>query len=82
MNHLRTQLMATTLYTGDALFIGGEADGTVDNSAEIYSLKTNTFLSPVAMALTSGREEGTATLLPDGNVLVAGGFTNFTAVSS
>ncbi|HEY2484441.1 MAG TPA: hypothetical protein VGI36_04800, partial [Candidatus Binataceae bacterium] len=33
------------------------------------------FSSPIAMALTSGREQGTAILLPDGNVLVAGGFT-------
>jgi hypothetical protein len=73
MNHLRTQLMATALYTGDALFVGGEADGTVDNSAEIYSLKTNSFLSPpIAMALTSGREQGTATLLPDGKCACRG----------
>jgi Kelch motif/Galactose oxidase, central domain len=75
MNHPRTQLMATTLYTGDALFVGGHDETSSDNTAEIYSLKNNAFSSPIAMALVSGREQGTANLLPDGNVLVAGGFT-------
>jgi hypothetical protein len=74
MNHARTQLMATTLYTGDALFAGGDSDGTSDNTAEAYSLKNNTFSNPIAMA-NGGREDGTATLLPSGNVLIAGGFT-------
>jgi hypothetical protein len=76
MNVLRTRLMTTTLYTGDALFVGGDADGVTNNTAEIYSLTTNTFLSPIPMALTSGREQGTATLLPNGNVLIAGGITS------
>jgi hypothetical protein len=68
--------MATTLYTGDALFAGGDSDGTPDSTAEIYSLKTNTFsTSLISMALTTGREQATATLLPNGDVLVAGGFT-------
>jgi hypothetical protein len=77
MNHARTQLMATTLYTGDALFAGGDDDTSSDNTAEIYSLTTNTFL-PIAMGLTmtTAREQGTATLLPNGNVLIAGGFTS------
>ena len=75
MNHPRTQLMATTLYTGDALFAGGESDSNAsDNTAEIFSLKNNTFSNPVAMA-NGGRQSGTATLLPNGNVLIAGGFT-------
>ena len=74
MNHSRTELMATTLYTGDALFAGGERDGTLDGTAEIYSLASNTFSNPIAMA-NGGREQGTATLLPNGNVLVAGGLT-------
>jgi hypothetical protein len=77
MNDQRTQLMAATLYTGDALFAGGEADGVLDRSGEIYSLKKNMFsTSVIPMALTSGRELGTATLLPNGNVLIAGGFTS------
>jgi hypothetical protein len=82
MNDPRTQLMATTLYTGDALFVGGDASSSPDNpasdnTAEIYNLKKNsfTFMSVIPMALTTGREQGTATLLPNGNVLVAGGFT-------
>jgi len=74
MNHPRTHLMANTLYTGDALFSGGEFDGTSENTAEVYSLKNNTFANPVAMA-NGGREAGTATLLPNGNVLIAGGFS-------
>jgi hypothetical protein len=77
MNRKRTQLMATTLYTGDALFAGGEADGSPENTAEIYNLNNNTFsLISGPMALTTGREQGTVTLLPNGNVLVAGGFTS------
>jgi len=73
MGHPRTLLMAATLYTGDALFAGGNADGTSDNTAEVYSLKNNTFSNPAAMA-NGGRQNGTATLLPNGNVLIAGGF--------
>ncbi|MBV8136750.1 MAG: hypothetical protein JO121_14135, partial [Deltaproteobacteria bacterium] len=85
MNHPRTQLMATTLYTGDALFAGGDASCSSDSpvpesTAEIYSFKNpaTPAFSPISgfMALTTGREQGTATLLPNGNVLVAGGFTN------
>jgi hypothetical protein len=75
MNHPRTQLMATALYSGDALFAGGDSNGsTPDRTAEIYSLKNNTFSNPIAMA-NGGREQGTATLLPNGNVLIAGGLT-------
>jgi hypothetical protein len=74
MNHPRTQLMATTLYTGDALFAGGDDGTSSDNTAEVYSLKNNTFSNPIAMA-NGGRQDGTATLLPSGNVLIAGGFT-------
>ena len=74
MNHPRTELMATTLYTGDALFAGGDSDGTSDSTAELYSLKNATFSNPIVMA-NGGRQDGTATLLPSGNVLIAGGFT-------
>jgi hypothetical protein len=74
MNHPRTQLMATTLYTGDALFAGGDSEGTSDSTAELYILKNATFSNPIAMA-NGGRQAGTATLLPTGNVLIAGGFT-------
>jgi hypothetical protein len=75
MNRPRTQLMATTLYSGDALFAGGDSNGsTPDGTAEIYSLESNTFSKPIAMA-NGGREQGTATLLPNGNVLIAGGLT-------
>jgi hypothetical protein len=75
MNHPRTQLMATTLYTGDALFAGGDSDGTPDSTAEIYSLNNNTFSTNLISMTDGGREHGTATLLPNGDVLVAGGFT-------
>src|SRR5262249_47739130 len=50
MNHPRTQLMATTLYTGDAVFAGGENQSASDNTAEVYSLKNNSFSNPVVMA--------------------------------
>src|SRR5262249_37512357 len=56
-----------------ALFAGGDFDNSSDNTAEIYSLKNNMFSNPIGMALSNGREQGTATLLPNGNVLVAGG---------
>jgi hypothetical protein len=78
MKEARTQEAATPMPGGDVLVTGGVnpinygpfADSAV-SSTEIYDPATNswTVLAPMAIA----RERHTATLLPKGDVLVAGG---------
>jgi hypothetical protein len=77
MQVARTNLMATILLDGTALFAGGESAGSSTlNSAEIFTPGSG----GGAFALTTNpmngaRQNGTATLLPNGNVLIAGGVT-------
>ena len=76
MSHSRTSLMATILSAGDAIFAGGDSGGTSDNTAEIYNPGTNSFsITTITNTMNSAREQGTATLLPNGNVLIAGGLS-------
>jgi hypothetical protein len=77
MTDARTFHDVTMLADGRVLVTGGDADGWSYAghylaSADIYDPKTGTFTAtgPMANTLTSH----TATLLPDGRVLVAGGF--------
>ncbi len=75
MNHARTSLMATILPNGNALVVGGDNSGNSDNTAEIYNAGTNSFsITTITNTMNTAREQGTATLLPSGNVLIAGGF--------
>src|SRR5208337_3777394 len=59
---------------GSILFAGGSGS----NSAELYDLNTGLFTPTGNM--TVDRTNHTATLLPDGNVLITGGTSSGTAV--
>lgn len=61
---------ATLLMTGKVLVAGGADDSGLHSSAELYGLSTGAFT--VTGDMTMGRYGQTATLLPDGTVLMAG----------
>lgn len=75
---------ATVLADGRVLLVGGAGSAglplTVLASAEIYDPDTNTFTA--TGPLVQGRAHHTATLLPDGGVLVAGGTNGIQALGS
>jgi WD40 repeat protein len=76
MNMGRAAHTATLLADGKVLIAGGfREEGTAEiaiASAEVYDPKTNTF-SPTG-EMKEARSGHTATLLPDGKVLIAGGW--------
>jgi Galactose oxidase, central domain/Kelch motif len=64
------------------LIAGGYNNSSVSlNSAELFDPATQTF-TPIAATMTSRRSEHTATLLPDGRVLLAGGGSSDTTYNS
>jgi hypothetical protein len=79
---LRTEHTATLLQDGRVLLVGGYGIESLDTTgnavqgdlmtAHLFDPKTNTFTQ--TGSLTTAREQHTATLLPNGTVLVAGGF--------
>jgi hypothetical protein len=75
MNAVRYFHTATLLGNGKVLIAGGVAQVTggfaSTNSAELYDPATGTF-TPIS-SMTSPRDSHTATLLPTGKVLIAGG---------
>ncbi|MGH7934550.1 MAG: Kelch repeat-containing protein [Candidatus Binataceae bacterium] len=80
MNYARQQARATLLRNGQVLITGGlDQNGHVLNAAELYNPATHKFtLTTVAFPgtggnMTAAREEHTATLLGNGEVLIAGG---------
>ena len=57
------------------LSAGGEMPGGSGNPyAELYSPASDTF---AVGTMTTGRHSNTATLLPDGSVLITGGFSSW-----
>jgi hypothetical protein len=74
---------ATLLKNGKVLVVGGSAADGVHlgstSSAELYDPKTNTWYA--AANMRTPRSFHTATLLPDGRVLVVGGLQAFTDVT-
>ncbi|MEQ1844869.1 MAG: kelch repeat-containing protein, partial [Nitrospira sp.] len=73
---------ATLLPTGKVLVVGGSPDGGISGSlasAELYDPAVNGGVgpwTPTLQPLTTGRQNHTATLLPNGKVLVVGGSTD------
>jgi hypothetical protein len=66
---------ATLLMNGKVLVAGGADDGGFYANAELYDGSTGTF--GAAGNMTTARSDQTATLLPDGTVLLVGGLGSF-----
>ncbi|HEY8598583.1 MAG TPA: kelch repeat-containing protein [Thermomicrobiales bacterium] len=78
MNLGRMGHTATPLPTGQVLVVGGDTvlpgmPATVTNSVELFDPATNSWRPAAAASL--GRQHHTATVLPDGRVLIVGGET-------
>jgi len=80
---------ATLLHDGQVLISGGyDGDGHILATAELFDPATGRFLLTTAAfatsgtAMSSGRREHTATLLADGQVLIAGGDDEHSAVNT
>jgi len=78
MSYERARFTATKLLDGRVLIAGGIRNDTIypyslANIAELYNPDTNTFSSVSGMVY--GRFFNTATLLPDGKVLITGGMS-------
>jgi hypothetical protein len=68
---------ATLLPNGKILIVGGTADGTTPVAAsELYDPTTQSFTTLSANDLSNPRFGHTATLLPNGKVLIVGGINN------
>jgi hypothetical protein len=77
MTSRRVSQTATLLANGEVLIVGGNdftGGGRGDNlaSAELYNPTTGTFMPTGSMS--AAREQHTATALPNGSILVVGGF--------
>ncbi|TLY53964.1 MAG: hypothetical protein E6K51_11810 [Gammaproteobacteria bacterium] len=83
MNAARSSPTATVLSSGKVLVTGGGVNptGGPQQTAELYDPASGTFtLTNSSMAV--GRQFHTATLLPSGKVLVAGGLTTIGSVAT
>ncbi len=88
LNTARTGATATLLPNGEILIAGGSSDGTPANAlntAELYNPVAGTFTvagSGSSSEMTAARFEHTATLLQNGQVLIAGGQSSTGPLSS
>jgi hypothetical protein len=72
---------AAPLANGKMLILGGTAyGGNALNSVEVYDSVSNSFTAGAPMS--DPRLFGTATLLPDGRVLIAGGWNGTNSLTS
>ena len=74
MNSGRTNVTATLLPNGKVLIAGGGGSGNIDqvlNSTELYDSVTNSFAASTP-SMNVARAFATATLLPNGKVLITG----------
>jgi len=75
MNVARALATATLLPNGKVLIAGGQGGPGAGQSTDLYDSLTNTFASAGSTAtMNSRRISATATLLPNGEVLIAGSF--------
>lgn len=79
----RSQHTATLLQDGRVFVMGGDQNGTAISVAEIYDPATRTWVQNTnTLGASAARLDHTATLLPDGRVLVAGGRNAIGALNS
>jgi uncharacterized protein DUF1566/galactose oxidase-like protein/Kelch motif protein len=82
----RTRHVATLLADGTVLITGGASNGAALNSVMVFNPATGTFLSVVRLkviqTMTASRIMHTATLLPNGKVLIAGGYNGSGSVAT
>jgi hypothetical protein len=78
MNTARDQAAAVLLPNGKVLIAGGEAIGAIFSSTELYDPATNTFAAAASTPVMNTAREFTSAivLLPNGKVLIAGGYDN------
>jgi len=75
MNVARYRATATLLSNNKVLIAGGEdSNGAALGSTELYDPITNSFAASGTATMNIARGTATATLLPNGKVLIAGGF--------
>ncbi len=74
MNTARNTATATLLSNGKVLIAGGlDTSGSALASTDLYDPANNTFLAADPATMNTARSSATATLLPNGKVLIAGG---------
>ncbi len=80
LNTAREDATATLLPNGKVLIAGGVGPGGLLASTELYDPVANSFApapgTGAPPSMNSVREDATATLLPNGRVLIAGGYDN------
>jgi hypothetical protein len=74
MKQARAGATATMLNNGKVLVVGGLGEANNESIVDLYDPATNSFL-PAALTprMNYARSDATATLLPNGKVLIAGG---------